>query len=92
MSFNEGPACKRKAGKELMEQTHFHNKSEESAQYQRTKKGKRYALVSFRELPEYMKDNEFILNYYRVSWPLKEAFFSVFKWHNETLNIWTYVK
>ncbi|GMJ15651.1 heptahelical transmembrane protein1 [Hibiscus trionum] len=50
-----------------------------------------YELVSFKELPEYMKDNEFILNYYRVNWPLKEAFFSLFRWHNETLNVWTHL-
>ena len=55
------------------------------------KRAKRHGLVSFRELPEYMKDNEFILDYYRVNWPLKEAFFSLLRWHNETLNVWTYV-
>lgn len=55
------------------------------------KQGKRrsYALMSYKELPDYMKDNEFILNYYRVNWSLKEAFFSIFRWHNETLNVWT---
>ncbi|KAE8674324.1 Heptahelical transmembrane protein 1 [Hibiscus syriacus] len=50
-----------------------------------------YDLVSYKELPEYMKDNEFILNYYRVNWPLKEALFSIFRWHNETLNVWTHL-
>ena len=50
---------------------------------------KRCDLVSFWELPEYMKDNEFILSYYRADWPLKKALFSVFRWHNETLNVWT---
>ncbi|TYG87693.1 hypothetical protein ES288_A13G236100v1 [Gossypium darwinii] len=44
-----------------------------------------YGLVSYKELPEYMKDNEFIVNYYRANWPLKEALFSIFRWHNETL-------
>ncbi|XVE71513.1 hypothetical protein DITRI_Ditri10aG0156700 [Diplodiscus trichospermus] len=54
-------------------------------------KGRRsYALVSYKELPEYMKDNEFILNYYRANWSLKEALFSIFRWHNETLNVWTH--
>lgn len=60
--------------------------------HQETKaNSKRYGLVSFWELPEYMKDNEFVLHYYRANWPIKEALFSIFRWHNETLNVWTYV-
>ncbi|CAL1359081.1 unnamed protein product [Linum trigynum] len=50
-----------------------------------------YKLSSFWELPEYMKDNEFILGYYRANWPLKEALFSICRWHNETLNVWTHL-
>ncbi|KAK8991275.1 hypothetical protein V6N11_062294 [Hibiscus sabdariffa] len=50
-----------------------------------------YVLVSYKELPEYMKDNEFILKYYRANWSLKEALFSIFLWHNETLNVWTHL-
>ncbi|XP_021809072.1 heptahelical transmembrane protein 1 [Prunus avium] len=50
-----------------------------------------YSLMSYWELPEYMKDNEFILNYYRANWPLPQALFSVFRWHNETLNVWTHL-
>lgn len=53
--------------------------------------GKRYPLLSFWELPEFMKDNEYILRYYRANWPFKQALFSLFRWHNETLNVWTYV-
>ncbi|ERN14335.1 heptahelical transmembrane protein ADIPOR1 isoform X1 [Amborella trichopoda] len=53
-------------------------------------KKKNLGLVNYEELPNYMKDNEYILHYYRVEWPLKEAFLSVFSWHNETLNVWTH--
>ncbi|XP_042489849.1 heptahelical transmembrane protein 1-like [Macadamia integrifolia] len=56
-----------------------------------TKRKKKYNLVSFWESPDYLRDNEYILNYYRVDWPLKESFFSIFSWHNETLNVWTHL-
>jgi adiponectin receptor len=49
----------------------------------------KYALVSYHELPDYMKENEFILNYYRSEWPILNAVLSLFSWHNETINIWT---
>lgn len=46
-------------------------------------------LLKYGELPDYLQDNEYILDYYRCEWPLKDILISVFCWHNETLNIWT---
>lgn len=46
-------------------------------------------LLKYEDLPEYLQDNEFILDYYRCEWPLKDVITSAFAWHNETLNIWT---
>lgn len=50
-----------------------------------------YNLLRFEDLPDYMKDNEYILNHYRANWPLKQALLSTFRWHNETLNVWTHL-
>ncbi|PON70400.1 AdipoR/hemolysin-III-related [Parasponia andersonii] len=68
------------------------NRAESGKIKMKTKTRKRRPqLVSYEELPEYLKDNEYILDHYRCEWPLKEMFLSLFSWHNETLNIWTHL-
>ncbi|CAL5419441.1 unnamed protein product [Camellia sinensis] len=59
---------------------------------QNMKQGFERRLVKYQSFPEYLKDNGFILDFYRCKWPLKETLFSVFAWHNETLNIWTHLQ
>ncbi|PSR99919.1 Heptahelical transmembrane protein [Actinidia chinensis var. chinensis] len=56
-----------------------------------SRKAKCDGLVDYNSLPAYLKDNEFILNYYRAEWPVKKALLSIFCIHNETLNIWTHL-
>ncbi|KAG0476564.1 hypothetical protein HPP92_013405 [Vanilla planifolia] len=57
----------------------------------RREKEEKYDLVDYDSLPEFLKHNEFIVNYYRSEWPLKQTVLSVFSIHNETLNIWTHL-
>ncbi|KAJ9162923.1 hypothetical protein P3X46_022659 [Hevea brasiliensis] len=58
-----------------------------------TKKKEKFErrLVKYKDLPEYLQDNECILDYYRCEWPVKDAFLSVFSLHNESLNVWTHL-
>ncbi|MCO5559744.1 hypothetical protein L7F22_013346 [Adiantum nelumboides] len=50
-----------------------------------------YRLLDYHACPDYLKDNEFILSYYRADFPLGQALSSLFRWHNETLNVWTHL-
>lgn len=54
-------------------------------------KGKR-ELLKYMELPDWMKDNEFIHGMYRPCMSrLRDCFTSgFFTWHNESVNIWSH--
>ncbi|GMH13643.1 hypothetical protein Nepgr_015484 [Nepenthes gracilis] len=65
-----------------------------------SKKGKRrirswwkagYQLTEYHLLPGFLRDNEYILGYYRSEWPIKQVLLSIFTIHNETLNVWTHL-
>jgi len=48
-------------------------------------------LVHFDDLPDWIKDNEFVQTCNRSCLPIKQAFKSVFQVHTETGNIWTHL-
>ncbi|KAG8073886.1 hypothetical protein GUJ93_ZPchr0006g44448 [Zizania palustris] len=52
---------------------------------------RKYELVSYDALPAFLKHNEFILDYYRSEWPIKQVLLSAFAVHNETINVWTHL-
>ncbi|CEF68609.1 Adiponectin receptor protein [Strongyloides ratti] len=49
-------------------------------------------LINFENLPDWLKDNQFIRSGYRApSDSIKYVFFSLIQFHNETINIWTHL-
>ena len=48
-------------------------------------------LLTFQELPSWLQDNSFILNHYRPPMSFLNCFYSIFRLHNETGNIWTHL-
>ena len=41
--------------------------------------------------PIYLRDNQFIMEYYRVDFDLRDTWRSLFRIHNETGNIWSHL-
>lgn len=50
-----------------------------------------YRLLEYHALPDYLKDNEYILSHYRADLTFSQALNSLFRMHNETVNIWTHL-
>eukprot|EP01117_Protostelium_nocturnum_P013687 TRINITY_DN5132_c0_g1_i1.p2 TRINITY_DN5132_c0_g1~~TRINITY_DN5132_c0_g1_i1.p2 ORF type:complete len:335 (-),score=58.74 TRINITY_DN5132_c0_g1_i1:27-1031(-) len=50
-----------------------------------------YEVVSYNELPEYLKDNHFIHTGHRADFSFWLCIKSLFQWHNDTLCIWTHL-
>lgn len=48
-------------------------------------------LESFSDLPDYLRDNEFIIGSYRPQQSVWSSVKSVFRLHNETGNVWTHL-
>ncbi|KAM1575471.1 heptahelical transmembrane protein 4-like isoform X1 [Malus sylvestris] len=61
------------------------------AKGKRLRKKVKYQLIEYHSLPDFLRDNEFILGHYRSEWPLKQVFLSIFSIHNQTLNVWTHL-
>ncbi|KAL9655206.1 hypothetical protein ABK040_008981 [Willaertia magna] len=49
-----------------------------------------FQLCSFDECPDFLRNNPFIRNHYRKYFSYKLCLKSMFKLHNETVNIWTH--
>jgi len=50
-----------------------------------------FVLLRYNECPKYLLHNEYVMTGYRVNYSLKKCILSIFKYHNETLNIWTHL-
>jgi hypothetical protein len=48
-------------------------------------------LFHWNELPEYLRDNEYIFTGYRVQTGVLGSFKSLFRVHNESGNVWTHL-
>lgn len=87
--------CEEKPNQNLQQKKKNKNnkkkKSKKKMKMATMKKTNEYGLVTYEELPEYMKENEYIRGHYRSEWPLLHACHSLFSWHNETINIWTHL-
>ena len=54
-------------------------------------KGISKIYYTFQELPSHMQDNEFIHSGYRAYYSAMQCLSSLFRIHNETMNIWTHL-
>lgn len=51
---------------------------------------KNYTTSSIKDTPSYLH-REYILSGYRVEYDSHSCVYSLFHWHNETINVWTHI-
>ena len=56
-----------------------------------TRESRGNLLLSWQHTPEYLRDNEFILRYYRREQRFRDSWKTLFQLHNETGNVWTHL-
>ena len=57
----------------------------------RGKTAKQPVTSLFADLPDYLRDNEYITRHYRADYSVRESLASLFRVHNETGNIWSHL-
>lgn len=56
------------------------------------KRLKEERIGEYQDLPEYEKDNEYLITGYRINYNKWSSIFrSIIEWHNETINIWSHL-
>ncbi|GAX74119.1 hypothetical protein CEUSTIGMA_g1568.t1 [Chlamydomonas eustigma] len=50
-----------------------------------------HRLLSYQEIPDWMRDKSLILGSYCPHMSVKQALYSLFIWHNETFNVWSHL-
>jgi hypothetical protein len=68
-----------------------HRKSTRVVQYDKNLQEDTLILHAVEDIPDWLKDNPYILRGYRAHLDWRQCLRSMFKIHNETLNVWTHV-
>lgn len=67
-----------------------HNQQQQQPQSTDNKRTEEEELLQWKDMPKYLQFNPYVLKGYRPLSNFKGCFFSLFYWHNETVNILTH--